>query len=313
MPRKPRIEYPGAVYHIMNRGDRKEPIFLDDTDRKLFLRTLGETCEKTGWRIHSHVLMKNHFHFVGETPQPNLIAGMHWLLGTYTDRFNRRHDLTGHLFAGRYKAIPIDTRSPGYFRTACEYVHLNPDRANLVRPDQPLELYPWSSFPMYLKPRIRPPWLDVTRLLNEYGIEADTRAGRRRFREATEARRSSEPAEEDSWAETRRQWRLGAEDFTEFLAAFFGRPGGPNDAATPRNELDAVRAERLVREELLANGWTERELERFPKGHPVKIRIAARLRRETPMTAKWVVERLRMGSVGYLSLLLWRHRRGETE
>jgi REP element-mobilizing transposase RayT len=140
MPRMPRIEYAGAVYHIMNRGDHREPIFLDDIDRLMFLRTLGEACEKTGWQIHALVLMDNHFHTVTETPQPNLVVGMHWLLGTYTSRFNRRHELTGHLFGGRYKAIPIDTRSPGYLLTACEYVHLNPDRPGLVPPEQPLQV-----------------------------------------------------------------------------------------------------------------------------------------------------------------------------
>jgi REP element-mobilizing transposase RayT len=100
MARKLRVEYPGAVYHVMNRGDRREPIFMDDADRRRFVESLGEACAKTGWQVHAYVLMPNHFHLVVETPQPNLVAGMKWLLGTYTSRFNRRHKLFGHLFSG---------------------------------------------------------------------------------------------------------------------------------------------------------------------------------------------------------------------
>src|SRR5437870_1206625 len=91
MPRKLRVQFPGALYHIMNRGDRREDIFLDDSDRELFLKTLGETCLKTKFQIHAYCLMRNHFHLVLETPQPNLVPGMKWLLSTYTARFNRKH------------------------------------------------------------------------------------------------------------------------------------------------------------------------------------------------------------------------------
>ena len=82
MARKLRIQYPGSIYHVMNRGDRREPIFHDDQDRLRFLETLAETCAKTTWRTNAYCLMANHFHAVVETPQPNLVAGMKWLLGT---------------------------------------------------------------------------------------------------------------------------------------------------------------------------------------------------------------------------------------
>ena len=85
------MEYPGAIYHIMNRGDRREAIFRDDQDRKRFLSTLGEACQKTSWEVHAYCLMSNHFHLVVETPLGNLVDGMKWFLGTYTSRFNRRH------------------------------------------------------------------------------------------------------------------------------------------------------------------------------------------------------------------------------
>ena len=76
MARKLRVEYPGAIYQVMNRGDRREAIFRDDRDRETFLAALGEACSKTGWQVHAFCLMKNHFHLVIETPQGNLVAGM---------------------------------------------------------------------------------------------------------------------------------------------------------------------------------------------------------------------------------------------
>ena len=105
MARRLRLEYPGAICHVLNRGDRREPIFRDVTDRKGFLAALEETCTRSGWQVHAYCLMGNHFHLVIETPQGNLVAGMKWLLGTYTSRFHRGHRLVGHLFAGRYKSF----------------------------------------------------------------------------------------------------------------------------------------------------------------------------------------------------------------
>src|SRR5579863_9977059 len=153
----------------MNRGDHREPIFRSNKDRELFLETLGQACEKTDWQVHAWCLMSNHFHLVVETPRANLVPGMKWLLGTYTMRFNHRHRLFGHLFSGRYKALPVDGSGNGYLKTVCDYVHLNPARAKLLRPGQALREYAWSSWPEYLKrPAKRWPWLRVDRLLGEY-------------------------------------------------------------------------------------------------------------------------------------------------
>ena len=116
MARQLRIECAGAIYHVMSRGDRKEEIFWDDEDRRQFLRTLGEACERACWQVHADCLMKIHFHLVLETPQPTLMAGMKWFFGTYTQRFNARHGMWGHLFAGRYKSLLVDEKGVSRIR-----------------------------------------------------------------------------------------------------------------------------------------------------------------------------------------------------
>src|SRR6059058_422292 len=133
MARALRIEYPGAVYHVVARGNQGQAIFQDDGDRRSFLKTLGEACEKTGWVVHAYVLMSNHYHLLLETPEANLVAGMKWLQGTYTQRNNSRHELRGHLFQGRYKAIVVDGEEESYFQVVSTYIHLNPARAKLIR------------------------------------------------------------------------------------------------------------------------------------------------------------------------------------
>jgi len=116
MARKLRIQYPGAIYHVMNRGDRREAIFADDDDRQRLLQALTQACEKTDWQVHAYCLMRNHFHLVIETPRPNLVEGMKWLLGTYTSRFNRRHKEFGHLFSvkGSVNEIVLLPRGRGW-------------------------------------------------------------------------------------------------------------------------------------------------------------------------------------------------------
>ena len=268
----------------------------------MFLRTLGEACQKTGWQVHAYCLMENHFHLVAETPQPNLVVGMKWLLGTYTGRFNRRHRLSGHLFSGRYKSLVIDERTPGYLITACDYVHLNPVRAGLVAPDEPLRAFRWSSYPHYLVPARRPPWLRVDRGLGEHGIQQDAAEGRAEFQRRMERRRLEGEAPE-TLASLRRGWRLGAPDFLSRLAERLGRRGQPHELARQRRETDTERAQCIIQGRLASLRWLESDLARLPKGHPEKASLARQLRQETPMTRGWIARRLHMGSPSYVSYL----------
>jgi putative transposase len=297
MPRQLRIEYEGAIYHLLNRGDRREPIFLDDQDYELFLTTLGEACQKTGWQVHAFCLMSNHFHLVVETPRGNLVMGMRWFLSTYTARFNRRHKLFGHLFSGRYKSLIVDGSGTGYLKTVCDYVHLNPVRAKLLRPEQPLKTYRWSSWPEYLKsPGKRYPWLRVDRLLGEWSIRHDHAAGRRALETTFEQQRELDQAQENGdWKRLRRGWCLGSKEFKTEMLERVGEKQGQPDGGEELAESDEQKAERMIGRMLRAQGWTMKELPRRRKGDKVKARMATQLRLETTMTWAWITHRLSMG------------------
>jgi hypothetical protein len=239
--------------------------------------------------------MNNHFHLVVETPRGNLVAGMKWFLGTYTGRFNRRHKLFGHLFSGRYKALIVDGSGNGYLRTVCDYVHLNPVRAKLIRREQKLATYRWSSYRWYLvRPGQRPKWLRVDRLLGEMGIPKDSRSGRKEFERRMELRRSEGQAEQ--WKSVRRGWCLGDKGFRKELLAQMSERVGASHYGAERQESGEEKAERIVREEMKVRKWSEQSLSERRKGDAEKVKIALRLRRESIMTLKWIAQRLQMGS-----------------
>lgn len=311
MPRALRIQYPSAIYHVVNRGGRGEPIFCDDLDRRCFLATLGEACEKTGWHIHAYVLMPDHFHLIIETPRPNLGTGMKWLLGTYTTRFNLRHRRPGQLFGSRYKAVVVDGSAAGYFHLACDYVHLNPARTRLLRAGQPLPAYSWSSWPACLQPpEQRPRWLRVDRLLAALHIPADDAAGRQQLERHLDTQRLLAP--DDLYQPLRRGWYFGSDPFRRELLARVAAAAAPAQPPGPvRRETDAEQARRLLAEELENLGWLESELAHRPKSDPGKIRIAQRLRAETAVTLKWIATHLHMGVWTNVSNLLSAQRQAE--
>jgi putative transposase len=298
MARKLRVQYPGAIYHVMNRGDHQEPIFRDDEDRGLFLATLGQACEKTDWEVHAWCLMSNHFHLVVETPRANLVDGMKWFLGTYTARFNRRHRLFGHLFSGRYKALLVEAGGRGYLKSVCDYVHLNPARAGLLPARARLSDYRWCSYAEYLRAAgKRPAWLRVDRLLGEWGIPKDSPAGREQFAVLMETRRAVEdPAE---FKKIRWGWCYGSAEFRQELLDQMSASFGQHHGGAERQESAAAKAERLLRAELNQRGWDVKELARRRKGDPQKAKLALRLRQQTTMTWGWIAEKLAMGVAGY--------------
>jgi hypothetical protein len=190
----------------------------------------------------------------------------------------------------------------------CDYVHLNPARATLLKPAQALRAYRWSSWPAYLKPRRqRPEWLRVDRLLGEYRIPQDNVAGRRRLEEALEARRGAE--EGSVYKPIRRGWFLGDKSLKQKLLAHVAGKAGEHRYGEELRESAEARAERMVREELKRRGWDKRTLRKRRKGDPDKVAIARRLRGETTMTLAWVADRLQMGTKTHLAFLLYRQER----
>ena len=163
MARPLRIEFAGAVYHVMSRGNARQEIVLDDADREKRLDWLRRTVETYGWRLHAFALMRNHDHLFFETPEPNLSAGMQYLNGSYTSYFNRRHGRCGHLFQGRFKAHLIE--EDGYFLEVSRYIHLNPVRAEVLTR---LEQYPWSSYRGYQRASRAIHWVTYDRVLGEF-------------------------------------------------------------------------------------------------------------------------------------------------
>jgi len=240
--------------------------------------------------------MRNHFHLVVETPNANLVAGMRWLLSTYTIRLNHRQKLFGHVFSGRYKAINVDASGTGYLRTACDYVHLNPVRARLMGSEERLLAYPWSSLLWYLAaPAQRPGWLRVDRLMGEHGVGEDTPAGRKEFERRLEQRRRAE-SDESEWKPLRRGWFLGSEEFKAKLLERMAGQLGEHHSGQLRHESAAAKGERIILTELKRVKWRDADLARQPKTHPQKLAMATRLRRETTLTIREIADRLRMGS-----------------
>lgn len=155
MARPLRIEFPGAVYHVTSRGDRREPIFVDDTDRLALLDVLGSGLDRFDACALAWCLMGNHYHFVIQTRLANLSLLMRHINGVFTQRFNQRHRKVGHLFQGRFKAVLVDRDS--YLLEVCRYVELNPVRAGMV--SHPGD-WSWSSYGALTGQAPRPPWLD---------------------------------------------------------------------------------------------------------------------------------------------------------
>lgn len=229
-------------------------------------------------------------------PNANLVEGMRWLLSTYTIRLNRRQATPGHVFSGRYKALVVEGASRGYLKTVCDYVHLNPVRAHLLRPEERRLSYPWSSLGWYLAaPGHRPGWLRVDRLLGEHGIPRDTAEGRLEFERRMEGQRLAE-ADEAALQGLRRGWCLGSAEFRRRMLEELEPVEGESAAGGRRQETAINKGDRIVAEELTRLQWTEADLRRCRKSDPEKMRIAARLRRETILSLRSIVARVGLGS-----------------
>jgi REP element-mobilizing transposase RayT len=159
-----RVEYPGAVYHVISRGNAGEDIFDSKRDREKFLEYIGKAAERFSIIIHTYCLMNNHYHLLLETPQSNLSVAIHWLNTSYAAYYNIKHERNGHLFQGRFKALLIDAAE--YLKELSRYIHLNPVRARIVA--KPID-YKWSSYPAFMGTTKKPDWLETGWSLGNFG------------------------------------------------------------------------------------------------------------------------------------------------
>lgn len=316
MPRAVRHEYAGAVYHVMCRGNNGQSIFeplrfpdpredrrSDDekgTGQRLFLSTLEEVCLQAGWRVHAYALMSNHYHLLLETPEANLVVGMKWFQGTYTQRFNSMFRCRGHLFQGRYRSLPIEEDS-SYFCAVGNYIHLNPFRAGIagVGLENALESYRWSSYPAYIgQCRKMPPWLERDRLINACGFDPTNPGNRSAYCSLLECRMSGEAGsgEVGEWVEKqlKRGWFVGGETFRNWLTKQLPE-SSDNLRGEQRRAHDEAEAERLLQEVLPILNVEENELLGLMNTHPVKGAVAWLLKKHTTVEVTWVASRLNMG------------------
>jgi putative transposase len=309
MPRRARIEYEGAFYHLLCRGDRREAIFLDDEDRQVFLATLGEVCDRTGFVVHSYVLMDNHYHLLLETTAGNLVAGMKWLQGTYTARFNARHRLRGHVFAGRYKAVLVEREEPAYGRVVSDYIHLNPVRAHIVNAGNPqLRTYKWSSFPIFCGEGRQPKWLRAADVFSWHGFDWRRAADRRAYGKYLQRR------VEESWTEQtgrkareagellkelRSGWILGGEAFRDRMldraAAVVREKKRESFTGEELRAYDESAAKKLLKSGLRALGETLGSVRPMRCNDPRKQALAWLIKGNTMVGDEWVTRELDMG------------------
>jgi REP element-mobilizing transposase RayT len=166
MPRKARLDVPGALHHIIVRGINKAPIFNDDQDKTRFLERLSENITNGTCMIYAWVLMTNHVHLLFKSGKDGISAVMRKQLTWYAQYYNRRHKRTGHLFENRYKSILCDEET--YLLALIRYIHLNPIRAKIIQTMEELDRYPWTGHRAIIG-KADNPWMDIDRVLSEFG------------------------------------------------------------------------------------------------------------------------------------------------
>ncbi len=213
MPRPPRLQFPGAIYHIVTRGNARQRLFHDDGHYERLTRGLGEEVERSNWEVIAFCWMPNHIHVLLRTPEPNLAVGMqHWLSG-YANWYAKRNRKSGHLFQGRYKSFLVE--DVGYFWSLSRYIHLNPCVGSLPLVERP-EQWEQSSYAGYARKRARKAFVEYDQLhqawMGECGGKDPVAAYRRYVLEGL-------GTVENPLNSALRDWVIGSEDFLKRMVA----------------------------------------------------------------------------------------------
>jgi len=212
MARPLRVEFSGAFYHVINRGNSGENIFRGTRDREKFLDYLETAIERFSIKIHTYCLMTNHFHLLLETELPNLSQAIQWINVSYAGYFNRKYKRPGHLFQGRFKSILVDAEE--YLKQLSRYIHLNPVRAKLV--GHPGE-YRWSSYLAITGKTKEAEWVESAWLLSQFGRSLKrARLNYKNFVEEADIEELKNPAKDLSGG-----FILGSPDFVIWIKEAF--------------------------------------------------------------------------------------------
>ncbi|MBK8598379.1 MAG: transposase [Holophagales bacterium] len=225
MSRPLRLDHAGALWHVTSRGNERREVFVDDEDRREFVRLLGRSVELFGWKLHAWVLMGNHYHLFVGTPEATLSRGMRQLNGDYAGHFNRRHGRDGHVFQGRFKAILVQREA--HLLEVARYVVRNPVRAGLVA--SPGD-WPWSSFRATAGLESAPEWLDTSFVLEQFGSRRSVAATKYREFVLDQGAASYDP-----WGQVLGQIYLGSASFAE---------AARGDAKPPEKDREVPRIQR---------------------------------------------------------------------
>ena len=211
MARPIRIQYPGALYHIMSRGNERADVFKGDKDYLDFLAIFQDVIERYNWQCFAYCLMKNHYHLLIKTNEANLSLGMRQLNGKYTQKFNINHDRIGHLFQGRFKSVLVEEEN--YKNQLIRYIVLNPLRGKLVGS---LQDWRWSSHPEIMGDRRPSGCVDIKDVLTQFYV-SDVKRAREIYREYLDSKVDNE----SSFDSSNTKIILGSIEFIERIKSLF--------------------------------------------------------------------------------------------
>jgi putative transposase len=273
MSRPLRVEYPGAIYHVMSRANSRQRIFRDEADYERLVEGMAQTVSRFGWELFSFVLMPNHFHLFFRTPQPSLSRGMQYLASGYANWFAKKHRCPGHLLQGRFKSLLVEDAS--YFWSVSRYIHLNP-----VRGKQPLVSHPrewrWSSYPGYVSRRAQVDWVAYKFVYAAWQGDVGGRDPETAYRRYVE-RGLTEPLE-NPFRDATQGWLLGSSDFVEKIRVRVVQAGRHDElpAARRLSAVDLVKVQSAV----AAHYGVDPETFRDPRRKSISRDVAAWLSRQ---------------------------------
>ena len=278
MPRKPRVQFPNAIYHVITRGDGRKPIFHDDDHYQRLTDGLAEEVERSGWIIPAFCWMPNHIHLLVQTPIPNLSRGMqHWLSG-YANWYAKRNRRTGHLYQGRFQALHVEDES--YFWALSRYIHLNP-----IKCKQPLvqKLTDWkhSSFPGYARKKEQLAFVDYHAIWDSWTGEFGGKDPQKSYRKfVTQATQEHETIS-DPLGSALDNWVLGSKKFLKKIVSLAEKEQPAKRLLRRSNVVDPVMILSIVAKSF---GVKKEDYQTFRSHAPGREAAALLCRRLTPIT-----------------------------